>query len=86
LVGRAFILETPIDEPGDDRRNVSALWELAGLKEQAPEAEQGFSMLTVALKRKMDAQAPQRRSASSKTKTANPGKKRKAVGKRKKSK
>lgn len=30
LSGRAFILETPIDKPGDDRRNVSALWKLAG--------------------------------------------------------
>ena len=30
LAGRAFILETPIDKPGDDRRNVEALWKLAG--------------------------------------------------------
>lgn len=30
LNGRAFILETPIDKPGDDRRNVAALWKLAG--------------------------------------------------------
>ncbi len=52
LTGRAFLAETPIDDPGDDRRNVAALWELAGLKEQAPEAEKGFSMLTAALKRK----------------------------------
>lgn len=28
LAGRAFILETPIDKPGDDRRNVAALWKL----------------------------------------------------------
>ncbi len=53
LVGRAFVAETPIDDPGDDRRNVAALWELAGLQEQAPEAEKGFSMLTPALKRKI---------------------------------
>ena len=32
LAGRAFILETPIDKPGDDRRNVAALWKLAGKK------------------------------------------------------
>jgi len=57
LVGRVFILETPIDEPGDDRRNVAALWELAGLKEKAPEAEKGFSMLTVALQKRISAQA-----------------------------
>lgn len=29
LRGRAFILETPIDKPGDDRRNVAMLWKLA---------------------------------------------------------
>jgi deoxyribonuclease-4 len=86
LVGRAFILETPIDEPGDDRRNVAALWELEGLKDQAPEAEKGFSMLTAALKKKMDAQTPQRKSVSSKTKSAKPAKAHKAASKRKKSK
>jgi deoxyribonuclease-4 len=53
LTGRAFVAETPIDDPGDDRRNVAMLWELAGLKEQAPAAEKGFSMLTVALKKKI---------------------------------
>jgi deoxyribonuclease IV len=31
LAGRAFILETPIDKPGDDRRNVAALWKLMGV-------------------------------------------------------
>jgi deoxyribonuclease-4 len=53
LTGRAFVAETPIDDPGDDRRNVAMLWELAGLKDQAPEAEKGFSMLTAALQKKM---------------------------------
>ena len=53
LTGRAFVAETPIDDPGDDRRNVAALWELAGLQEQAPEAERGFSMLTAALKKRI---------------------------------
>ena len=53
MTGRAFIAETPIDDPGDDRSNVAALWELAGLKEQAPEAEKGFSMLTAALKKRI---------------------------------
>lgn len=57
LSGRAFLAETPIDDPGDDRRNVAALWELAGLKEQAPAAERGFSMLTPAVKRKLSALA-----------------------------
>lgn len=32
LRGRAFILETPIDNPGDDRKNVAALWRLSGSK------------------------------------------------------
>ena len=46
LPGRAFILETPIDRSGDDRRNVRALWDLLGIsRKQAPKAENGFSML-----------------------------------------
>jgi deoxyribonuclease-4 len=44
--GRAFLLETPIDAPGDDRRNVAAVWKLVGIDpDQAPDAEDGFSML-----------------------------------------
>ena len=58
--GRAFLAETPIDDPGDDRRNVAMLWELAGLKKHAPEAEKGFSMLTAALKRKISTQRSKR--------------------------
>ncbi len=53
LPGRAFLAETPIEEPGDDRRNVAMLWELAGLKEQAPAALKGYSMLTAAAKKKV---------------------------------
>ena len=65
LAGRAFILETPIDDPGDDRKNVAALWDLAGLKDSAPAAEKGFSMLTASLKKKMDAQrAVEKRNAA----------------------
>jgi deoxyribonuclease IV len=30
LAGRAFIAETPIDKPGDDRKNVATLWKLIG--------------------------------------------------------
>jgi len=56
LAGRAFILETPIEDPGDDRRNVATLWDLAGLKDLAPEPEKGFSMMTPALKKRVDAQ------------------------------
>ena len=53
LPGRAFLLETPIEEPGDDRKNVAALWELAGV--EGPAVEKGFSMLTSALKKKRTA-------------------------------
>ncbi|MGH9861497.1 MAG: deoxyribonuclease IV, partial [Candidatus Acidiferrales bacterium] len=45
LAGRGFILETPIDKPGDDRRNVATLWRLLGIKaKQAPHAKDGFTM------------------------------------------
>src|SRR5438445_1936822 len=44
--GRAFLLETPIDAPGDDRRNVRRLWDLVGITvKQAPRAQNGFSMM-----------------------------------------
>jgi deoxyribonuclease IV len=49
LPGRAFLAETPIDDPGDDRKNVAMLWQLAGL--EGPEVDSGFSMLTPALKK-----------------------------------
>ena len=51
LPGRAFLLETPIDDPGDDRKNVARLWELAGV--EGPAAVKGFSMLTAAMKKMM---------------------------------
>ena len=53
LPGRAFLAETPIEDPGDDRKNVAALWELAGLSDVAPAAEKGYSMLTPAAKKKV---------------------------------
>lgn len=53
LPGRAFVLETPIDDPGDDRRNVAKLWDLAGV--EGPAAERGYSMMTSALKKKLAA-------------------------------
>jgi deoxyribonuclease-4 len=60
LPGRAFILETPIDRPGDDRRNVRALWQLVGISvKQVPKAEDGFSMLKA--KRKPAAPRPSRK-------------------------
>jgi deoxyribonuclease-4 len=85
LPGRAFLAETPIDDPGDDRRNVAKLWELAGLNDIAPKAEKGFSMLTAALKKKISAQkklmaraaaARKRTTRGTKTRVATPRKKR----------
>jgi deoxyribonuclease IV len=42
LAGRAFILETPIDKPGDDRRNVAALWKLVGVEVKATGSRDGM--------------------------------------------
>jgi len=69
LTGRVFVAETPIDDPGDDRRNVAMMWELAGLKEQAPAAEKGFSMLTAALQKRISIhrKAEKKRSAAAET-------------------
>src|SRR5271168_1316198 len=87
LTGRAFVLETPIDQPGDDRRNVAKLWELAGLSEQAPSSEKGFSMLTNAIKKIQVKTAKTEKAAARKTKAAIEAKtapKAKAAGKSKK--
>ena len=70
LAGRAFLAETPIDDPGDDRRNVAALWEFTGLKEQAPEAAKGFSMLTASAKKSVAAAFRSGRLVKPKTKTS----------------
>jgi len=88
LAGRAFILETPIDNPGDDRRNVAKLWELAGLSKQAPPAEKGFSMLTAAIKKIQAKTAQAEKAAARKTKAVAMVKtapKAKSAGKSKKS-
>jgi deoxyribonuclease IV len=56
--GRAFLLETPIDKPGDDRRNVRHLWSLVGIAaKQAPRAQDGFTMLRT---KKKSPRAPRR--------------------------
>lgn len=72
LPGRVFLLETPIDVPGDDRENVRQLWRLAGKAAEAPEAEKGYSMLTAALKKKMAEQrkAEKKRTGASSRKKA----------------
>jgi deoxyribonuclease-4 len=44
LRGRTFILENPIERPGDDRRNVRTAWDLLGVPpEQAPPVTSGFT-------------------------------------------
>ena len=63
LPGRVFVLETPIENPGDDRRNVAKLWELSGVA--GPAAEKGYSMLTAALKKKLLAQKKVQRKIAS---------------------
>lgn len=79
LRGRAFILETPIDKPGDDRRNVRLLWNLMGKEPiQAPDAPDGFTMY-----RKPAKAAGKRRASTPKAKAARPKRRVKA---RKKSK
>ncbi|HLK03640.1 MAG TPA: deoxyribonuclease IV [Candidatus Acidoferrum sp.] len=78
VLGRAFLLETPIDDPGDDRRSIARLWELAGLQDAAPEAEKGFSMLTPAIKKRLVAHKQevkkQAKAASAKKKAKSKGK------------
>jgi len=78
VLGRAFLLETPIDDPGDDRRNIAKLWELAGLEEVAPPVEKGFSMLTSAIKKKLVAH---KKEAKKLARAASAKKKAKAKGK-----
>jgi len=72
LPGRAFLAETPIDDPGDDRRNVAALWDFAGLKDEAPEATKGFSMLTASAKKSVAAAFRSGRLRKPTAKTARP--------------
>ncbi len=76
-VGRAFILETPIDKPGDDFRNVRTLWKLVGKTVSAASAapRNGFRMR--ASKRK---KAAARKSSSKKRKAT----RRASVSKKKK--
>jgi deoxyribonuclease IV len=57
LTGRAFILETPIDKPGDDRRNVAALWKLLGRDISATGTRDGLKP-----RRRHAARKPARRS------------------------
>jgi deoxyribonuclease IV len=80
VAGRAFLLETPIDLPGDDRRNVAALWKLVGIAaSQEPDAEDGFSMVRAPRKAKSKSRSVKskkkvlaKKSAGKKTRKASP--------------
>jgi deoxyribonuclease-4 len=64
--GRAFLLETPIDAPGDDRRNVRRLWDLVGIPvKQAPRAQNGFSMMPRARRASSPPQRSEKRTKAS---------------------
>src|SRR5205809_3212669 len=82
LMGRAFVAETPIDDPGDDRRNVAMLWELAGLKGQEPEAEKGFSMLTAALQKRISLHRKTEKKRNAKRETLRSGRGRRRTPRR----
>jgi apurinic endonuclease APN1 len=72
--GRAFLLETPIDAPGDDRRNVRRLWDLVGIAvKQAPRAQNGFSMLTRTRRNATPSQRNRRRPKPSRKPTIRSG-------------
>jgi hypothetical protein len=84
LAGRAFILETPIDRPGDDRRNVRALWDLVGLTgSRAPTAEKGFSMLKARKKASIQS-TPRTQNTQSKPKARKAKRKKKRAGEKQK--
>jgi deoxyribonuclease IV len=79
--GRAFLLETPIDKPGDDRRNVRRLWDLVGIPvKQAPRAQNGFTMLRrsarQSLKRDAGLKAAAADTSARSLQLGNPGRKR----------
>ena len=67
LAACAFILETPIDKPGDDRRNVAALWKLVGRVVKATSTRDGMK--------------PRRKSQKSRRKRAAAGRRSRSRGK-----
>jgi deoxyribonuclease-4 len=71
LTGKAFILETPIDKPGDDRRNVAALWKLLG---RTVIAARGVGMKPRPKRSKGKASSPKIRKSSGKAQTSKPKK------------
>jgi deoxyribonuclease IV len=69
LAGRAFILETPIDKPGDDRRNVAALWRLVGREVPATGTRDGMKPRRHRVARRAGRKNPRRPKPESKIKT-----------------
>jgi deoxyribonuclease-4 len=83
VAGRAFLLETPIDLPGDDRRNVAALWKLVGIAaEQEPDAEDGFSMVTVARTKKSESKISKPKVKSARARSKSKASSKKTAGKK----
>jgi deoxyribonuclease IV len=83
VAGRAFLLETPIDLPGDDRRNVAALWKLVGIAaDQEPDAEDGFSMVTVARTRKSELKISKPKVKSARARSKSKASSKKSAGKK----
>ena len=86
LAGRPFILETPIDKPGDDRRNVQALWRLVGFEvKPSAGARDGFRVRTKRKKAKVGVRnSPQRRRERPSTHAQGPERKSRGRGSRRK--
>lgn len=65
LAGKAFIAETPVDKPGDDRRNVATMWKLVG-KVVVASGKDGMKPKRSRIKAKKSVRRKARRTARSK--------------------
>jgi len=74
LGGRAFILETPIDKPGDDRRNVAAVWKLLARVVPATGTRDGFKPRQHPVRKKSSRRPKKIAKARTKTKSKARGK------------
>jgi deoxyribonuclease-4 len=72
MIGRAFILETPIDRPGDDLRNVRMLWSLVGGMPASVAAVAGAKIKLPWEKRKGRKKRKQRKQRRQRRRTARP--------------
>lgn len=65
----AFILETPIDKPGDDKRNVAALWKLVGRTVKQSGARDGFRVRRLSAPKNDSSVTGRRASTASRVRT-----------------